>query len=68
MSMNHGPKCEVCGRRAGYAPLNRFGEPDLSPDTPLGTVTRCPHCLLMSCPDCQHEGECCEQGEEESDR
>lgn len=53
-------KCEVCGRKAGPAPLNPFGEPDLSPDVPLGAVTKCPDCGLWSCPDCQAETECCE--------
>jgi len=52
--------CEVCDRRAGYAPFNRFGEPDLCPDTPLGEVALCPECGRYSCPDCQHERECCE--------
>ena len=55
---NHGRRCEVCRRRAGFAPLNRFGEQDLNPETLLGKVTRCPVCGRFSCPDCQCEGEC----------
>lgn len=61
MTKKYDAACEVCGRRAGYAPLNRFGEPDLNPDTPLGPIMECSTCGLMACPDCLHESECCEK-------
>jgi len=58
---NHGPPCAVCGRRAGYAPKDRFGFPDPNPETPLAEMKSCPDCGLLSvCPDCLHEGDCCE--------
>jgi hypothetical protein len=53
--------CSVCGRREGDKELNRWGEPDMNPDVPLGPVTTCPDCGCLSCPDCQHEGDCCEK-------
>lgn len=64
MSTQQTTRCDVCGRREGNRTTNRFGGPDMNPDTPLGPVTKCPACESMACPDCLHEQECCEMVEE----
>jgi hypothetical protein len=69
-----GPACEICDRREGSL-LNlgeeRLPPFDLSVGgvhvpplensdrVPLGAVTQCPECGRLSCPDCQHERDCC---------
>ena len=52
-------RCAICDRTPGHAPLDRFGQPDLNPETPLGELQICDCCGLLVCPDCSHENECC---------
>lgn len=56
--------CSVCGRKAGMqdAHRNRYGEPDLNPETPIGAITPCEFCSTWTCPDCQQERDCCWKG------
>lgn len=54
------PKCTICKRSPGPAPLNRFGYPDPNPDVELGPLATCQFCwTLQVCPDCLHERDCC---------
>lgn len=54
-------KCSVCTRQEGHRATNRFGGPDLNPDTPLGAMETCTFCGTLSvCPDCVCERDCCE--------
>jgi hypothetical protein len=56
-------KCEVCGRKEGDE-IDLGGDPD---GVPLGPVDKCDSCGRWSCPDCQHESDCCWEEWEESD-
>jgi hypothetical protein len=47
--------CEFCERIEGEE-VDICGEPG---GVPLGPVERCPDCGRWSCPDCQHERDCC---------
>lgn len=62
--LSSGPKCDVCERQAGYAPLDENENPDMHPDTPLGEVKKCDVCGLFACPDCSNEKWCCMQAED----
>jgi hypothetical protein len=55
-------RCACCNRKPGmeHAHLNRFGSEDINPDCPIGPLAQCPQCRRMVCPDCLHEGDCCE--------
>ena len=53
------PRCEVCGRSPGPCRIDRFGEADPNPDTPLAPLLKCSACGLWVCADCWHECECC---------
>jgi len=62
-------RCQVCGRKPGARKLDRFGDPDPNPQTPLGSLQKCRSCGLWACPDCWHEVECCfrDEAEHEND-
>lgn len=56
------PRCSICGREEGHKAMNRAGERDLNPDTPLGPMETCSFCGTLSvCPDCVHERDCCDE-------
>ena len=58
-------RCQVCGQKPGARKLDRFGDPDPNPQTPLGSLQKCRSCGLWACPDCWHEVECCFRDEAE---
>ena len=58
-------RCQICDRKPGTKKLDRFGNPDPNPLTPLGPLQRCRSCGLWVCPDCWHEVDCCFRDEAE---
>jgi len=51
-------RCANCNRKSGMTNRNRFGEREAN--SMLGPILVCPKCKRLACPDCLHEGECCE--------
>ena len=58
-------RCQICKRRPGTKKIDRFGNPDPNPQTPLGPLQQCESCGLWVCPDCWHEADCCFRDEAE---